>query len=174
MVLLGRPRPIGSGDDTSGFVSGEPALDQWITVRALRNERGGASRTFVSIDPKTERVAGYYCLAASALRSEDAATALRRNMPNPIPVILIGRLAVDQRYHRLGLGASLLQDATLKSVEASRLIGARAILVHAISEPAQHFYEHFGFTLVPGSERVLYLLLQDAEQTLRELSTPPA
>ena len=169
MPALTRPRPIDGADDYSDFQCGEFSLDQWIRARAVRNEQGGASRTFVSLDLEANRVAGYYCLSASALKSEDAAGALKRNMPNPIPVILVGRLAVDQRYKGAGLGASLLQDAVLKSLEASRLIGARAILVHALSEPAQRFYEHFGFALVPGSERTLYLLISDAERTLSKI-----
>lgn len=169
MVRLSRPRPIGAADSYSDFQCGEASLDRWIKVRALRNETGGASRTFVSLDLDADRVAGYYCLSASALKSEDAGAALRRNMPDPIPVVLIGRLAVDQQYQSVGLGASLLQDAALRSLEASRLIGAKAILVHALSDDAQRFYEHFGFVSVPGSVRTLYLLIADAERTLEEL-----
>lgn len=169
MAALTRPRPIDRTDDYSDFQCGEFSLDHWIRARAVRNEQGGASRTFVSLDLDADRVAGYYCLSASALRGEDAAGALKRNMPNPIPVILIGRLAVDQRYTGAGLGTSLLQDAALRSLEASRLIGAWAILVRALSEDAQRFYEHFGFVLLPGSERTLYLLISDAERTVREI-----
>ena len=168
MVRLTRPRPIDADDDYSDFHCDEPSLDRWLTERAVRNERGGVSRTFVSLDLDTHTVAGYYCLAASALRSEDASAPLRRNTPNPIPVVLIGRLAVDQRYKGAGLGTSLLRDAALKSVEASRLLGARAILVHALSEQAQQFYEHFGFTLIPGSERTLFLFVTDAERTIHD------
>jgi predicted N-acetyltransferase YhbS len=111
-------------------------------------------------------VAGYYCLSASSLRSEDAPGALKRNMPNPIPVILIGRLAVDGRFGGQGLGASLLQDAVLKSVEAARLVGARALLVHALNEATEGFYRKFGFVLVPHGARVMYLLTTDAEATI--------
>lgn len=87
-------------------------------------------------------------------------------MPNPIPVILIGRLAVDGRFIGQGLGASLLQDAVLKSVEAARLVGARALLVHALNEAAEGFYRKFGFVLVPHTTRVMYLLTADAEATI--------
>jgi len=114
-------------------------------------------------------VAGYYCLSASSLRSEDAPGALKRNMPNPIPVILIGRLAVDGRFIGHGLGASLLQDAVLKSVEAARLVGARALLVHALNESAEGFYRKFGFVLMPHGTRVMYLLTADAEATIASI-----
>ncbi|MCU1530007.1 MAG: hypothetical protein JWP75_3770, partial [Frondihabitans sp.] len=136
-------------------------------IRAIRNESGGASRTFVSVDEETGRIAGYYCLAASSLRPEDASGALRRNMPDPIPVVLIGRLAVDVGSQGQGLGASLLQDAVMKSIEASRLIGARAIIVYAVDEAAVAFYARFGFASVPKTTRSMYLLLSDAEKTIR-------
>lgn len=134
--------------------------------RALKNEKTGASRTFVSVDADSGLVAGYYCLSASSLARDDAPSTLRRNMPDPIPVILIGRLAVDKRFKGLGLGASLLQEAVLKGVEASRIVGARALIVHAISESAEKFYLKFGFTLVPGSARVMYITMADAEATI--------
>ena len=101
--------------------------------RALKNDLTGASRTFVSVDSDTGLVAGYYCLSASSLAREEATSNLRRNMPDPIPVILIGRLAVDERFQGLGLGFSLLQEALRKGYEVSRVIGARAFVVHAIS-----------------------------------------
>ena len=90
-------------------------------------------------------------------------------MPEPIPVILIGRLAVDEGFKGHGLGASLLQDALSKGIDASRIVGARAFVVHALSDAAESFYEKFGFTLVPESERVMYVTVQDAEATLAAL-----
>ncbi|WP_375399299.1 GNAT family N-acetyltransferase [uncultured Amnibacterium sp.] len=135
----------------------------------MKNETNGASRTFVSLDEDAGVVAGYYCLSAGSLQREDAPGAVRRNMPSPIPTVLIGRLAVDQRYRGVGLGASLLQDAALKSIEASRLIGARAILVDALSETAVRFYQRYDFTLMPDSRRALYLLIDDAEKTITSL-----
>ena len=164
-----RPRPIGVADDFSDFDCGEASLSDWLRQRALRNESGGASRTFVSVERETGTVAGYYCLSASSLRSEDAPGALKRNMPNPIPIVLVGRLAVDNRFKGMGLGASLLQDATIKSIEASRLVGARAVLVHPLSESAEAFYRKFGFALIPKSERVMYVLMTDAETTVLSL-----
>ena len=91
-------------------------------------------------------------------------------MPEPIPVILIGRLAVDTRFKRMGLGVSLLQEAIRKGVEASRIVGARAFVVHAISESAEQFYLKFGFTLVPDSARVMYIKMDDAEATIADIA----
>lgn len=130
----------------------------------------GASRTFISIDGETDVVGGYYCLSASSLLLEDAPGSVRRNMPDPIPVILIGRLAVDQRFKGKGLGVSLLQHAVLKGLEASRIVGARAFIVDALDDDAERFYSKFGFTLMPpASKRAMYLLAKDAELTIREV-----
>ena len=91
-------------------------------------------------------------------------------MPDPISVILIGRLAVDEEFKGQGLGVSLLQDASSKGIEASRTVGARAFIVHALSDSAESFYRKFGFKLVPENARVLYILVQDAEATIADLA----
>ena len=123
------------------------------------------------METQTRVVAGYYCLSASSLTREETTSSLRRNMPDPIPVILIGRLAVDKRFAGNGLGASLLQEAILKGIEVSQLVGARALVVHAISESAENFYRKFGFTLVPNTARVMYITMADAEATIAETAT---
>jgi predicted N-acetyltransferase YhbS len=125
----------------------------------------------VSVETQTRVVVGYYCLSASSLTREETTSSLRRNMPDPIPVILIGRLAVDKRFAGNGLGASLLQEAILKGIEVSQLVGARALVVHAISESAENFYRKFGFTLVPNTARVMYITMADAEATIAETAT---
>lgn len=169
MTSFARPRPITPHDDVSTFGCGEHTLDNWLHLRAIRNEASGTSRTFVSIERESEAIAGYYCLSASALAREDASGARARNAPDPVPVILIGRLAVDARFHGKGLGASLLQDAVLKSVEASRIVGSRALLVDALHDRAVSFSARFGFTLIPRSSRVMYLLMKDVEATVAGL-----
>lgn len=153
------------------FDCGEPSLNEWLRIRAVSNERGGVSRTFVSVETQSHAVAGYYCLSARSLRSEDAPGALKRNMPNPIPVILIGRLAVDRRFAGQGLGAALLQDAVVKSIEAARLVGARALLVHALNDEAERFYRRFGFAPVPHGTRVMFLHTADAEATITSMTS---
>ena len=170
MTSLSRPRPIRAGDDCATFDCDEVALDEWVRSRALKNEKTGASRTFVSVDTDSGLVAGYYCLSASSLTHDEATSNLRRNMPQSIPVILIGRLAVDTRFRGMGPGVSLLQEAIRKGVEASRIVGARALVVHAISESAEQFYRRFGFALVPDSARVMYITMADAEATIADLA----
>jgi len=164
------PRAIAVDDRFVSFDCGQPSLNEWLRSRAIKNEATGASRTFVTVDHDSRDVAGYYCLSAGSLAVADAAGRVERNMPSPIPIILIGRLAVDQRFAGGGLGASLLQDAELKGLEASRIIGARAFLVDALDDSAESFYRKFGFELMPpSSKRAMYLLVADAEATVAAL-----
>lgn len=170
MSTFRSPRALAPGDSFATFDCGEDSLNHWLRARALKNEITGASRTFVSVDAESGDVAGYYCLSASALAVEDAPGRLKRNMPNPIPIILIGRLAVGDRFKGHGLGASLLRDAVLKGIEASRILGARALVVDALNDDAERFYRKFGFELMPPeSKRAMYLLVADAEATLAQL-----
>jgi len=169
LTSFARPRPITPHDDVSAFNGGQLSLDNWLHLRAIKNEASGFSRTFISVERDTGLIAGYYCLSASSLAREDAAGALARNAPDPIPVLLIGRLAVDIRFQHRGVGSSLLHEAVLKGVEASRLIGARAILVDALDDIAVAFYTRAGFTPVPRSSRVMYLRMKDAEMTIAGL-----
>jgi GNAT superfamily N-acetyltransferase len=157
------PRPIADGDGVEVFRCGDAALDDWLQRRAKRNEGSGASRTFVTIDDNGE-VAGYYCLAAAALPRSRASTRARRNMPDPLPAFVLGRLAVDQRYQGIGLGQNLLRDAIRRSLAAAEIIGARLLLVHAATDDAASFYAHFDFEPSPTDPMHLLLVLADARR----------
>jgi GNAT superfamily N-acetyltransferase len=111
-------------------------------------------------------VIGYYTLAASSVTLELAPGSVRRNMPDPIPVILLGRLAVDARHQASGLGASLLQDAVLRVAGVADSVGVRALLVHAIDDAAAAFYEHFGFIGSPSDDRTLFLSMKEIRASL--------
>lgn len=126
------------------FDCGEPSLDEWLRKRALGNQASGASRTFVVLDG-TRRVIGFYALAAGAVSHETATSSIRRNMPDPVPVLVLGRLAVDRQAQGMRLGAALLQDAVKRSMSVAANAGVRALLVHALNEEAKAFYEHYGF-----------------------------
>ncbi len=156
-------------DDVADFRCGEQSLDNWLNLRAIKNETAGTSRTFVSIELDSGSIAGYSCLSSSSLARGDAGNELGGNALDPIPVILIGRLAVAERFAGRGVGASLLQAAVIKGIEASRIVGSRAFLMHALSDDAAAFYERFGFAAVPESTRVRYLLMKDAEATIAAL-----
>jgi len=137
------PRNLTADYDISGFDSGEPALDEWLRRHALQNEASGASRTYVVCAGR--RVVGYYTLAVGAVAHAGAPGQVRRNMPDPMPVVLLGRLAVDKAFQGRGIGTGLLRDAVLRTVQAAEIAGIRAILVHAISTTARRFYEERGF-----------------------------
>ncbi len=142
--MLSAPVLLNAGHDTRGFDSGEPVLDDWLRQRALRNQDSGATRTFVVVD-ETGAVQGYYALAAGAVDHAQAAGAIRRNMPDPVPVLVLARLAVTRARHGQGLGADLLRDAVLRTARLANEAGIRALVVHALHEKAKRFYMHHGF-----------------------------
>ncbi len=143
-LLLGPPEPLLTTHLLDGFDCGEPVLDDWLKRRALANQLSGASRTFVVADGGS-RVVGYYAMAAGAVSHQMATSLVRRNMPDPVPVMVLGRLAVDHRAQGLKLGAALLQDAVNRAVAVAQNAGVRALLVHALHDRAKLFYEHYGF-----------------------------
>ncbi len=162
------PVPLTADHGLDNFCCGEPVLDDWLKRRALHNHRAGISRCFVLSMDKT--VVGYYCLAAGGIHRDAAPGALRRNMPDPLPIIVLGRLAIDQRYHNQGLGKALLRDAIARVMQASQHIGLVAILVHALSESAKRFYLSCGF--VPS--RVQPMTLMMTVKTFGDIMTESA
>jgi GNAT superfamily N-acetyltransferase len=161
---LSAPELLDPHHELAGFSSGEKELDDWLKRRALANQESGASRTYVVL--ADNRVIAYYALANGSVMAREAPGRVRRNMPDPIPVMVLGRLAVDQAWQGKGLGAALLRDAILRTLQAAEIAGIRAILVHALHETAAAFYRHAGFTPAPGSHTVLMLTLNDARATL--------
>lgn len=135
---LSAPQPLAAAHLLGGFECGEPVLDEWLKRRALSNQLSGASRTFVVVDHE-QRVRGFYALAAGAVAHQMATSSVRRNMPDPVPVMVLGRLAVDRRAQGMQLGAALLQDAVHRAITVSQNTGVRALLVHALHEPAKRF-----------------------------------
>ncbi len=161
---IGPPQKLTAAHDLSQFDSGEPALDDWLRRRALQNEASGASRSYVICTAGC--VIGYYSLAAGAVAHAVAPGRIRRNSPDPIPVTLLGRLAVDKSFHGRGLGSALLRDAVLRTVQAAGIAGIRAILVHAISDSARRFYEHSGFVASPVDPLTLMISVAEAARVI--------
>ncbi|MGB8600878.1 MAG: GNAT family N-acetyltransferase [Rhizomicrobium sp.] len=156
---LNAPQPLVPDHETEAFASGVSELDTWLKKRARLNERTGASRTFALCDGRT--VVGYYSLATTSLLHSVATGKVRRNMPEPIPAVLIGRLALDKAYQGKGHGVGLLQDAVLRIAGASQTIGIRAILVHAKSDSAKAFYERFGFRPSPMETMTMMMTIEE-------------
>lgn len=157
-MRVSAPEPLLAEHDLGAFECGEASLGDWLKRRALANQLSGASRTFVVLD-ENRFVVGYYALAAGAVAHEGATGAVRRNMPDPIPVLVLGRLAVAQRGQGHKLGAALLQDAVFRAMAVAENVGVRALLVHALSESAKAFYEHYGFQGSPLDPMTLMLRL---------------
>ena len=160
-LLLDAPQPLAAHHTLTEFDCGQAALNTWLQRRAMANQSSGASRSFVVADPE-HRVFGYYAIAAGAVSHANATTATRRNMPHPVPVMVLARLAVDVRTQGLKLGAGQLQDAVRRVVMVSENAGVRAVLVHAIDERAKQFYEHYGFQVSPLHPMTLMLRLANA------------
>lgn len=161
-LTLQPPEPLRPVHRTDEFACGEAVLDEWLKRRALANQFSGASRTFVVAD-MDHRVHGYYALAAGAVAHQLATSNVRRNMPDPVPVMVLARLAVDRRAQGIKLGASLLQDAVNRAVSVSQSAGVRALLVQAINDRAKQFYEHYGFAVSPAHPMTLMLRLSSAK-----------
>ncbi|NCT56311.1 MAG: GNAT family N-acetyltransferase [Legionella sp.] len=162
MGKISAPEPIADTHLLDTFESGEPVLDHWLKHRAIDNDSRGASRTFVVHD--NHRVIGYYSLATGSITTQEAPGNVRRNMPNPIPVMVLGRLAVDQTWQKHGIGKGLLKDAVLRTAKVSHDVGIRALLVHAISESAKHFYKRYGFVESPMTPMTLMLTMKDIKK----------
>jgi predicted N-acetyltransferase YhbS len=141
-----------------------PVLDTWLKRKALKNQSSGAARTYVITSGQT--VIGYYALAVGSVSRPEATGPVRRNMPDPIPVMLLARLAVDRRWQGRGLGAALLRDAVLRTLQAAEIVGIRAMLVHAISIEATRFYRYFGFQSSMATDMTLMAALSVLEQAL--------
>lgn len=148
------------------FDCGIVSLNEWLIRRALRNQAGGASRTFVSCEEN--HVIGYYAVAAGAVTSSASSGRLRRNMPDPVPVALLGRLAVSRFHQGKGIGRALFQDAALRILHTAENIGIRGILVHALTEEAREFYLRLGFDPSPLDRMTLMIPLQDVRACMAE------
>ncbi|PDT08543.1 GNAT family N-acetyltransferase [Rhizobium sp. M1] len=159
--MLSAPALLGEAHDLRLFDSGHDSLDEWLRRRARANQVSGASRTYVVCED--ERVVGYYCLSSGALAVAEAPGSIRRNMPDPVPMAVLGRLAIDRNWQGKGIGAALLQDAVLRTGQAAHIMGIRGLLVHAISDEAKAFYEHYGFTATPTNPMTLVLSLKSRE-----------
>lgn len=158
------PQPLKPEHQLEEFDSGNPELNDWLCKRALKNEDSGASRTYVVT--VGQKVVAYYCLANGSVLNATASGKVRRNMPDPIPVMVIGRLAVDLNWQGQGIGRALVRDAVLRTLQAAAIAGIRAILVHAISEEAQQFYSNCGFMPSPVVPMTLMITIKDARAAL--------
>ena len=164
MGVITRPTALTEKHEVSGFDCGNEALNDWLIKRAFKNQGSGASRTFVIC--RNGQVIGYYALASGSVERINAPKSTTRNMPEPVPVMVLGRLAVDVTAQGQRLGVALLKDALLRTLAVSRNVGVRAVLAHAISGEAKRFYLGYGFQESPIDPMTLLLPIRRIEEAL--------
>lgn len=154
-----RPGPITRAHALEAFDSGKPPLDDWLRAHALDNE-GKASRTFVVTPAGSEEIVAYYTLAAGSVVRVEIPRKHRQNLPNPVPVMVLGRLAVDKRHQGQGLGKGLLREANQRTLTVAREAGVRALIVHPLDDEAVNFYAKFGFQQFPAGTRTMMMMVE--------------
>ena len=163
-LTLSAPAPLSAHHKFDGFDSGVRSLDDWLRRRGLQNQASGATRTFATCDDG--RIVAYYALASSAVATTAAPGRFRRNMPDPIPVVVLARLAISRSHQGQGLGRALFQDAARRVIHASELIGVRGLLAHAISDDAKAFYLRLGLDQSPLDPMTLMTTVADLKAAL--------
>ena len=163
-MTLSSPEPLSDHHHLAAVDCGVPSLDDWLKRRAAQNQVSGASRTFVTCSGN--HVMGFYALASSAVAPAQAPGRFRCNMPDPIPVVVLGRLAVDKSQKGRGLGRALFQDAARRAIHAAQAIGIRGMTVHALSEDAKGFYLRLGLTESPLDPMILMATIADLQSAL--------
>lgn len=164
MGKIAAPAPLTTSHAVETFDCGVTTLNEWLKRRALKNEVAGASRTFVLCS--SDRVIGYYTLATGSVMHRDTPSPLRRNMPDPIPVMILGRLAVDLQWQQNGIGRGLLKDAILRCLAVSQHAGVKALVVHALSDEAKKFYLRNSFIESPLDSMALLMPLKVVARAL--------
>lgn len=158
-MTVAAPAPLSDSHQLDAFDCGVPPLDSWLKRRARSNAASGASSTYVACEGV--RAVGYYALAAGAVEIASAPGRFRRNMPDPIPIVVLGRLAIDRSQQGRGLGRALFRDAGLRVLQAAGIIGVRGVLVDAISDDAKAFYLACGMVVSPLDPMTLMVTLTD-------------
>ena len=152
--------------EVQGFSSGSVELDDWLIHQALKNQKKNNCRVYVVTEYESSSVIAYYAIAIGSVSRSSAIKKFSRNSPDPIPVIVLARLAIDQRFQRKGIGTGLLKDCFLRSVGVSQSVGMKGLLVHALDENAKRFYTQFGFVPSPIDSMTLMLSIADIEASL--------
>ncbi|MGH7058613.1 MAG: GNAT family N-acetyltransferase [Acetobacteraceae bacterium] len=161
---LSRPEPLNDTHELTEFFSSVSSLDDWLKRRARANQVSDASRTFVVADDR--KVIGYHALTSGVIAVAGSVGRFRRNMPDPLRVAVLGRLAVDRSRQGRGIGRALFRDCALRVAHAADTIGIRGIVVHAISDQAKAFYQALGFDPSPKEPMTLMVTLADIQRLL--------
>jgi GNAT superfamily N-acetyltransferase len=165
MAGLTPPRPLATDDDRDAFDCGRESLNNWLRRHAWRNQQDGTSRTSVICDLTTGVIAAYVTLSTGQIERAHLPKSAQRNRPDPIPIILLGQLAVDRRYQGHGCGRSLLLFALRTAVRFSREIGCFGVLTHPLDDAVRGFYRTFDFEDLPfDPKRSMIVRVADLKQ----------
>jgi len=155
-------RKLGQNDTVASFDCGHAALNQFLQRFALENQRANSAQTYVSCESGTNTVAGFYSLVVGSVEPSTAASRVVKGLArHPVPVMILARLAIDQRHQNAGFGRALLKDALLRTLQAADIAGIRAVLVHAKDDAARTWYLHWGFEPSPTDPYHLFLLIKE-------------
>ncbi|MGH6908209.1 MAG: GNAT family N-acetyltransferase [Aestuariivirga sp.] len=163
MAILSHPAPIRDEDQVAQFDCGKAPLNDWLKTQA-KNSEGKSARTYAVT--KETAVVGYYCLSTGAVLRAGTPGRIRHGLPDPVPILLLGRLAVDKAYNKKGIGSGLLKDAFARALQTSHIVGARCLVVHAIDEEALAFYLKFKFQPFPQGSNTLFLPIETIARAL--------
>ncbi len=167
MRRFGDPEPLAAHHVLEGFRSGAESLDRWLADHARQAAAGSSARTYVVTDAGRSRVVAFHSLAAASVEPAAATRRARKGQARqPVPAVLLARLAVDESVQGRGLGAFLLRDAMLRALSASERIGIRVLLVHALDDRVRSFYERWGFEPSPSDPLNLQVLISDIRKTV--------
>ena len=156
--MINTPVLLDTTHDLQSFTCGNASLDQWLKNRAHANQSSGASRCYVLTND--QNVIGFYALSSGGVAAAEAPGRIKRNMPDPVPVMILARFAIDVSWQGKGFGRDLLRDAILRTLRAAEIGGIRALLTHAKDENAAAFYESNGFLPSPIRPLTLFLPLR--------------
>jgi GNAT superfamily N-acetyltransferase len=162
------PVPLTADHRIDGFNCGKTKLNDWLKAHALDNE-GRSSRTYVVVantGPQAGDVIGYYTLATGGVTRSEMPRQIRQDLPNPVPVMMLGRLAVDERHQKKDIGPAMLREAMQRTLEISQSAGVRALMVHAIDDEAVTFYLKYGFVTFPADSRTMFLPIETLAASL--------
>lgn len=153
---ISAPEPLTPGHNIAEFCCSDPGLNEWLKKKALKNHSTGISRVYVICAGNTNQVIGYYCLSTGSVQRNTAPGSYRRNAPDSLPVVVLGRLAVDQACAGKGLGVALLRDAIFRTQNIAVQVGLRALIVHALNDDVKNFYTKFAFDSSPVNPLILF------------------
>jgi len=165
MGALTPPRPLRAEDDRDGFDCGRDSLNQWLRRHAWHNHAAGLTRTTVLGVAGSSSLAAFVSLSMGQIERAALPKPAQRNRPTPIPIVLLGQLAVDLKFQGQGCAQSMLAFGLRTAVRVSRDVGCFGVALHPLDERLRGFYRRFGFEDLPfDPKRAMFVSIADLER----------